>query len=50
MPGFPKNAHFQEWWSYLDQTLKEDQLVENVKTYVKILQVCLVGSDQSEIF
>jgi len=28
----------REWWSYLDQTLKEDQLVENVKTYVKILQ------------
>jgi hypothetical protein len=28
----------RQWWSYLDQNLKEDQLIDNVKTYVKILQ------------
>lgn len=28
----------REWWSYLDQNLTEDTLVENVKTYIKILQ------------
>lgn len=28
----------REWWSYLDQNLSEATLIDNVKTYVKILQ------------
>jgi len=28
----------REWWSYLDQNLTEETLIDNVKTYVKILQ------------
>lgn len=28
----------REWWSYLDQNLSEETLIDNVKTYVKILQ------------
>jgi len=37
----------RQWWSYLDQNLKEDQLIDNVKTYVKILQVCLASKVSS---
>ena len=31
----------QAWWSYLDQNLDEETLKENVRSYIKILQVCL---------
>jgi len=31
----------RRWWSYLDKDLTEDTLKENVRTYIRILEVCL---------